>query len=166
MNTLIVVLTPGPSKSIASWRSIKVRVGSEFVPVAFAFVLPMLPSSRCTDPNVLAAEMRSSSLSNSPSSAWLAWRAAMLLVPEFAAETDRSRARFRIVFTCPSAPSVVCSIEMPSCALRAAWRRPEACARSCSLITSPEASSLALFTRLPVESRSTLLVILVFVPRR
>ncbi len=90
----------------------------------------------------------------------------MLLVPEFAAETDRSRARFRIVFTCPSAPSVVCSIEMPSCALRAAWRRPEACARSCSLITSPEASSLALFTRLPVESRSTLLVILVFVPRR
>ena len=54
--------------------------------------------------------------------------------------------------TSDSAPSAVCSIEMPSCALRTAMFRPLICERIFSLMARPAASSAALLILSPVES--------------
>jgi hypothetical protein len=67
--------------------------------------------------------------------------------------TLRSRSRCSIAWTSSSAPSAVCTSEIPSCALRCAAASPPACAAIRSLIASPAASSAALLIRSPDDSR-------------
>jgi hypothetical protein len=71
----------------------------------------------------------------------------------FADCTASSRRRSSMPLTSPSAPSPVCTSEMPSSALRRAWSSERTCARSRSLIARPAASSAAVVMRRPVARR-------------
>ena len=67
---------------------------------------------------------------------------------------DSSRTRCRIECISFSAPSAVCTSEMPSCALRLAWAVPRIWARMPSEIARPAASSAARLMRRPEDSFS------------
>ena len=71
----------------------------------------------------------------------------------FADWTASSRIRCRFSPILPIAPSAVWASEMPSLALRIATFMPRTCAFIRSAIASPAASSFALLTRRPVDSR-------------
>jgi hypothetical protein len=64
-----------------------------------------------------------------------------------------SRRRVRMLLTSLSAPSPVCTREMPSLALREAWSSERTCERRRSLIARPAASSAAVEMRRPVDRR-------------
>src|SRR5690606_15330712 len=70
-----------------------------------------------------------------------------------AAWTDNSRMRCRLLLISFSAPSVVCAMEMPSLALRAACVRPLMLAVKRLAMAWPAASSLALLMRRPEDRR-------------
>ncbi len=67
--------------------------------------------------------------------------------------TASSRMRCTMSPMLPSAPSAVCASDTPSLALRAATVRPRTCEFMRSAMARPAASSLALFTRRPVDRR-------------
>ncbi|CAB4603678.1 unannotated protein [freshwater metagenome] len=105
-------------------------------------------------PNLVVPEIRVISALSAVISWAAAARAAGSLAPELAAWTDRSRMRLSMVWTSLSAPSAVWRTEMPSWALRLAWRRPLVWARRFWLMTRPAASSAARLMRKPEESFS------------
>ena len=104
--------------------------------------------------------------SSSSSSSTSACSATPSLVAVLAAETARSRIRCRIECTSLSAPSAVCTSEIPSCALRIATREPFTSLRRASDFTSPAASSAARLIRNPDDSFSRLLPSSTPVPER
>ena len=81
--------------------------------------------------------------------------AVVLLPPELAFWTARSRMRWRMEVTSLRAPSAVWATEMPSWALRVATLRPPIWLRSDSLLTRPAASSAARLIRKPDDSFSS-----------
>ncbi|MEZ5223222.1 MAG: hypothetical protein R2713_09995 [Ilumatobacteraceae bacterium] len=93
-------------------------------PVRLAVWRPYEPSSSVVAPNFVVLEIRVISVLSAVISAWAAERAAESLAPVLADCTARSRMRFSMVWTSFSAPSAVWTTEMPSWALRVAWRRP------------------------------------------
>jgi len=114
-----------------------------------------LPLSSLTPLNSVDRPMRSISstrLRNSSLSVVLSWPETVPL----AACTDSSRRRVRIELTSLSAPSVVCTMEMPSLALRLACSSERTCERRRSEIARPAASSAAVAMRRPVASRRKL----------
>ena len=129
-------------------------------------VAPNVPSISATPPNRVEDATRLISVDSAEISACAAALEAASLPPELAACTDRSRIRFNIVCTSLSAPSAVCTTEMPSSALRVACFSPLTWARSPCEITSPAASSAARLMRKPDDSFSKLLPSCRFVPAR
>src|SRR4051812_14846376 len=81
--------------------------------------------------------------------------ASSFMPPELLACTDRSRMRCRIECVSVSAPSDVCTTEMPSCVLRTATFRPPICERRPSEMARPAASSAARLMRKPEDSFSS-----------
>src|SRR3954465_10041197 len=79
--------------------------------------------------------------------------------PSLLACTDRSRMRWRMLCVSVSAPSAVCTTEMPSWVLRTATFRPPICERRPSEMARPAASSAARLIRKPEESFSSDLLI-------
>ena len=110
-------------------------------------------------PKLVVLPMRFSSLLSSVISVWAAAVAVASCEPLLAAWTARSRMRCRIECTSESAPSAVCTTEMPSWALRMATLVPPTCERRPSLMERPAASSAARLIRKPEESFSRLLAI-------
>jgi hypothetical protein len=111
-----------------------------------------VPSSSLTPLNSVERPMRSTSLTrlwNSSSSVSRSW----LLTEPFADWIASSRRRVRIELTSLSAPSAVCTKEMPSLALRLACSSERTCERSRSEMARPAASSAAVEMRSPVDSR-------------
>src|SRR5919112_1539080 len=90
---------------------------------------------------------------------WMLFLASSFMPPELLACTDRSRMRWRIECVSVSAPSDVCTTEMPSCVFRTATLRPPICDRRPSEIARPAASSAARLMRKPEESFSSDLLI-------
>ncbi len=75
--------------------------------------------------------------------------------------TASSRMRCKMDCVSFSAPSAVCTSEMPSCALRTAWFRPLTCAPNFCAIAKPAASSAALLMRKPDDNRRMVVDMLV-----
>src|SRR4028118_1027960 len=88
---------------------------------------------------------------------WIAFLASVLRPPSLLAWTDRSRMRWRMLWDSFSAPSAVCTTDMPSWALRGATLRPPTCERRPSEMARPAASSAARLMRKPLDSFSRLL---------
>src|SRR5580765_1062344 len=109
----------------------------------------LMPLKSVERPMRLISSVR---LWNSWSSVSLSW----LDTEPLADCTASSRRRTRMLLTSLSAPSPVCTREMPSLALRLAWSSEATCARSRSLIARPAASSAAVEMRRPVDSRRKL----------
>ena len=107
-------------------------------------------------PKLVVVPIRSISAFSWSYSVWAAVRAVESCDPALAACTERSRIRCRIECTSESAPSAVCTTEMPSWALRMATLVPPTWARRPSLIDRPAASSAARLMRKPEESFSRL----------
>ena len=118
-----------------------------------------LPSSSFLPLNVVVALMRFSSDLSWPISDWMAFVASVLMPPVLLACTDRSRMRWRMLCVSVSAPSAVCTTEMPSWVLRTATLRPPICERRPSEMARPAASSAARLIRKPEESFSSDLLI-------
>ena len=108
---------------------------------------PKLPLRSCSLPNDVVFATWSISLRSCTISFWAACRAVVSLAPVLADSITRSRMRCSIDCTDDSAPSAVCTTEMPFCALAVACWRPETCDFRPSLITRPDASSEALLIR-------------------
>ena len=72
------------------------------------------------EPNLVVVEIRVISVLRAVISAWAAVRAAVSFAPVLALWTDRSRMRFSMEWTSPSAPSAVWAKLRPSWALRVA----------------------------------------------
>src|SRR4051794_14621103 len=89
----------------------------------------------------------------------MALLASVLMPPVLLACTDRSRMRCRMLCVSVSAPSAVCTTEMPSWVLRTATLSPPICERRPSEMASPAASSAARLMRKPEESFSSDLLI-------
>ena len=121
-------------------------------------VVDSAPVSRLSPLNVVRAAMLSTSAFSVSISSPMAVRSLVETV-SLPACTVSSRMRCKMPCTSFSAPSAVCTIEMPSCALRVACRRPRTCERRPSLMESPAASSAARLMRRPLESRSSALPI-------
>ena len=96
--------------------------------------------------------MRSISAASWFTSCCSAWRSEAELLA-LADCTASSRMRCRLAATLEMAPSAVCSSEMPSLALRMAWFCPRIWLVNRSAMASPAASSRALLTRKPLDSR-------------
>jgi hypothetical protein len=111
-----------------------------------------VPSSRFRPLKLVWLATRVISAANCWASASREARSLRLLVA-FAAWTDNSRRRWRLLPISPSAPSAVCASEMPSFALRAAWFRPRIWAVIRSEIARPAESSFALLMRMPEDIR-------------
>src|SRR5688500_4838898 len=118
-----------------------------------------LPSSSFLPLKVVVLAMRSSSDLSCPISDWMLFRASALTPPALLAWTDRSRMRWRMLCVSVSAPSAVCTTEMPSWVLRTATFRPPIWDRSPSEMARPAASSAARLMRKPEESFSSDLLI-------
>ena len=125
-----------------------------------------VPSSSLVPLNVVVLAMRSSSCLSWPISFWMLPVAVVFRLPELDAWTDRSRMRCRIEVLSDSAPSAVCTTLVPSWVLRTAWVSPPICERRPSEIASPAASSAARLIRKPDDSRSSDLLIALFVVDR
>src|SRR3954470_10972802 len=118
-----------------------------------------LPSRSFCPLNVVVSAMRSSSDLSWPISDWTFFRASAFMLPVLEAWTDRSRMRWRMLCVSVSAPSAVCTTEMPSWVLRTATLRPPICERRPSEMARPAASSAARLMRKPEESFSRDLLI-------
>ena len=126
----LIVPTPTESESLApTWKVI--------VTAAFRTLMPL---------NSALEPMRSISDASWLTSVWIALRSLSLSEP-FLNWTASSRTRWSIEWTSSSEPSAVCTIEMPSWALRFAWSTPLICARMRSEIARPAASSAARLMR-------------------
>ena len=79
---------------------------------------PKLPLRSCSLPNDVVFATWSISLRSCTISFCAAWRAVVSLAPVLADSITRSRMRCSIDCTDESAPSAVCTTEMPFCALR------------------------------------------------
>src|SRR5262245_43619527 len=110
------------------------------------------PSSSLTPLKSVECAMRSISCTRLSNSSLMVFLSAFDDEP-LAAWIASSRRRTRMLLTSFSAPSPVCTSEMPSLALREAWPSERTCARRRSLIARPAASSAAVEMRRPVESR-------------
>ena len=118
-----------------------------------------LPSSSFLPLKVVVLVMRFSSGLSWPISDWMALFASSLMPPALEACTDRSRMRWRMLCVSVSAPSAVCTTEMPSWVLRTATFRPPIWDRRPSEMARPAASSAARLMRKPEESFSSDLLI-------
>src|SRR3954466_14054192 len=118
-----------------------------------------LPSSSLLPLNLVVSEMRVSSDCSWVISFWMLPLASAFRPPSFEPWTDRSRMRCRMEVLSLSAPSAVCTTEMPSWVLRTATFRPPICERRPSEMASPAASSAARLMRKPEESFSSDLLI-------
>src|SRR3954466_15799417 len=118
-----------------------------------------LPSSSFLPLNVVVLAIRSSSDFSWVTSDWMFAWALALIPPELFACTDRSRMRWRMLCVSVSAPSAVCTTEMPSWVLRTATFRPPIWERRPSEMARPAASSAARLMRKPEESFSSDLLI-------
>jgi len=107
-----------------------------------ASVVLKLPLSRFLLLYWVLVAMRSISEVSEVSSDAMAPRSVLVRV-SFDPWTESSRMRCRIEVVSFRPPSAVWIIEMPSCALRAAWFRPRTCEVSLSLMARPAASSAA-----------------------
>ncbi len=119
-----------------------------------------LPSSIFLVPNWVTSLMRLIDWMTLSSSVWSAASWVTSLAPSLAAWRTSSRALVSRLFTSSSAPSVVCTIETAVSLLSMPCCRPEICARICSEITRPAASSAARLMRRPLDSRSSDLAIM------
>src|SRR4051794_4569937 len=114
-----------------------------------------VPSSSFLPLNVVVLAIRSSSALSWVISDWMFSLASLFRPPELEACTDRSRIRCRMLCVSVSAPSAVCTTEMPSWVLRTATFRPPICERRPSEMARPAASSAARLMRKPEESFSS-----------
>ena len=108
-------------------------------------LLPLVspsPFNRYVSLNFVVSDTRSISVTNWSISSWIFWRSSWDIVP-FPACTANSFILCNIEWTSVSAPSAVCTQEIPSCALEEAWSRPRICFLIFSEIESPAASSAA-----------------------
>ena len=128
------------------------------VELATSWVVESAPVNRLSPLNFVRAAMLSTSVRSVSSSSPIAVRSLVDSV-SLPACTVSSRMRCRMPCTSFSEPSAVCTIEMPTWALRDACCRPRICDRMPSLIDSPAASSAARLMRRPLESRSSALPI-------
>ncbi len=108
---------------------------------------PKLPSSRFWLPNEVVLAIRSISSRSCTISFCAAVRAVESDDAVLADWTIRSWMRCSIELTWVSAPSAVCTTEMPSWAFCVATFRPEICLSRFWLITRPDASSDARLIR-------------------
>src|SRR5659263_146799 len=117
--------------------------------------LPLkLPSRTLMLLKVVLSAIRESSDLSAVASVLIALRESTSF-ESFALWTARSRIRWRIACDSVSAPSAVCTTEMPSWALRTATLRPPTCERRPSEIARPAASSAARLMRKPDDSFSS-----------
>ncbi len=151
--------TPRPAEfmPLPTEPTAKLIVSPEFEPTWKAAL--KLPSSSFLPLKVVVLAIRSSSDFSWLSSDWMLPLASVFMPPSFAAWTDRSRMRWRMLCVSVSAPSAVCTTEMPSWVLRTATFRPPICERRPSEMASPAASSAARLIRKPEESFSSDLLI-------
>ena len=129
-------------ESAPTWNTPEYEPSSSFVPLKFVVV-----------------EMRVSSSLSWLTSFWMFAFALSFRLPELEAWTDRSRMRCRMEVLVLSAPSAVCTTEMPSWVLRTACFMPPICERRPSEMARPAASSAARLMRKPEERRSSDLLI-------
>ena len=123
------------------------------------------PSRMAVEPNLVWVAIRVTSLTRVFSSEFKLVRSAAELVP-LADCTDSSLTRVRMFVISESAPSAVCRIATPSFAFRMAWFRPRIWAPRRVEIARPAASSDALLTRRPEDSRCSALLRLIPVDSR
>ena len=160
----VVVVPPEPMSSELRLSDVLSAAESVTDSVSVPAVVPkptwkltelLLPSSNLMPLNSVELPMRLTSLTrlwNSSSSVSLSW----LLTEPLLDWIASSRRRVRMLLTSFSAPSAVCTMEMPSLALRLAWSSDRTWLRRRSLIARPAASSAAVEMRRPVDRRRKL----------
>ena len=158
VGTCVPVMTPVPSKAPMSVLVVQSKASTTSVSMSLVALAPIWNCevavvARMFWPlNWVPPSVRVASCASWTNSSFRLMRSSSVLVP-LADWIASSRMRWKMSLILPRAPSPTCAIEMPSLALRMATFMPRVWVFMRSAMARPAASSLALLTRRPEDSR-------------